>query len=204
MFEFIKGVIFSKGLDYCVIEVNGIGFHISTSTQTLAILGSAGEKVTVYTYMHVKEDGISLYGFATQQELSAFLLMISVSGVGPKVALSLLSFLTCSQFGMAIVTGDFKTICKGKGVGQKLAQRIVLELKDKIKKEMNISTEDGSENLQLSNNENAVDNEAVSALMVLGYSAREAVKMVNSSYHEGMSLEETVRDALRGGGDKNG
>ena len=139
MFEYIRGILQYKGTDFCVIDVNGVGFKIYTSHITVAGIGDSGNTVTLYTYMNVKEDEISLFGFASREELSVFNMLISVSGVGPKMGIAVLAAMSPSEFSLAVATGDFKAISKSKGVGPKLAQRIVLELKDKISSVVSMS-----------------------------------------------------------------
>jgi len=198
MFEYIRGILQYKGSDFCVIDVGGVGFKIYTSYTTAANLGESGQTVTLYTYMNVKEDEISLFGFISKEELSVFTMLIGVSGVGPKVGVAVLASMSPSEFSMAVATGDFKAISKSKGVGPKLAQRIVLELKDKISKDIKsagLERENGFEPVPAG----YIGNDAVSALMVLGYSSKEAAGLIAKVYRDGMSLEETVRQALRQG-----
>ena len=194
MFDFIRGTLEEKGTDYAVVCVGGIGFHLNISLQTAGAL-STGSEVKVYTYMCVREDDISLYGFATAEEKSVFMMLISVSGVGPKVALAILSGITPGAFGTAVVRGDYKQLNKIKGVGSKTAQRIVLELKDKIGKEMKLSEEEEFD-LPSVPGDADTDNEAVEALMVLGYTAKEASSAVRKVYREGMTIDETIKAAL--------
>lgn len=196
MFEYIKGVLQYKGADYCVIDVGGVGFKIFTSHITAAALGESGTTATLYTYMNVKEDEISLFGFASREELSVFNMLIGVSGVGPKMGIAVLAALSPSEFSLAVATGDFKTISRSKGVGPKLAQRIVLELKDKISKDIK-AQEQAAEDIIEPIPTGYISNDAVSALMVLGYNSKEAAKLVAKVYKEGMTLEETVRQALK-------
>lgn len=196
MFEYIKGVLQYKGADYCVIDVGGVGFKIFTSHITAAALGESGATATLYTYMNVKEDEISLFGFASREELSVFNMLIGVSGVGPKMGIAVLAALSPSEFSLAVATGDFKTISRSKGVGPKLAQRIVLELKDKISKDIK-AQEQAVEDIIEPIPTGYISNDAVSALMVLGYNSKEAAKLVAKVYKEGMTLEETVRQALK-------
>lgn len=193
MFEFIRGTLIRKTTDYCVVRVSGIGFRIYAGARTLASFGEVGEEVTVYTYMQVKEDDISLYGFSSQEELNTFEILISVSGVGPKMAIAVLSAMTPTSFSVAVATGDYKAISAGKGIGPKLAQRIILELKDKIKADITELPEDCN---CRSDSEGALG-EAVSALVVLGYSCREADKAVKAVYSDGLTAEELVKSALR-------
>ena len=196
MFEYIRGILQYKGTDYCVIDVNGVGFKIFTSHITASNIGQSGDTVTLYTYMNVKEDDISLFGFASKEELSVFNMLISVSGVGPKMGIAVLAAMSPSDFSLAVASGDFKAISKSKGIGPKLAQRIVLELKDKISKDIkaqDMVTEETFEPVPTG----YISNDAISALMVLGYSSKEASKLVAKVYKEGMTLEETVRQALK-------
>lgn len=196
MFEYIKGILQYKGTDFCVIDVNGVGFKIFTSHITAAGIGESGQTVTLYTYMNVKEDEISLFGFASREELSVFNMLISVSGVGPKMGLAVLAAMSPSEFSLAVATGDFKAISKSKGVGPKLAQRIVLELKDKISKDIKVQEQTAEETFEPVPT-GYISNDAISALMVLGYTSKEAAKLVAKVYEEGMTLEETVRKALK-------
>jgi Holliday junction DNA helicase RuvA len=196
MFEYIRGVLQYKGTDYCVVDVNGVGFKIFTSHITASGIGQAGETVTLFTYMNVKEDDISLFGFASREELSVFNMLISVSGVGPKMGIAVLAAMSPSEFSLAVATGDYKAISKSKGIGPKLAQRIVLELKDKINKDIK-SQEQASEETFEPVPTGYISNDAISALMVLGYSSKEASKLVAKVYKDGMTLEETVRQALK-------
>ena len=198
MFEYIKGTLQYKGTDFCVIDVGGIGFKIYTSYMTAANIGQSGQTVTLYTYMNVKEDEISLFGFASKEELSDFTMLISVSGVGPKVGVAVLASMAPSEFSLAVATGDFKAISKSKGVGPKLAQRIVLELKDKISKDIKSAGMEKEEDFEPVP-AGYISNDAVSALMVLGYSSKEAARLTAKVYKDGMTLEETVRQALRQG-----
>ena len=195
MFEFIQGKLVSRGTDYCVIQVGGIGFKIFTDLRTSVSLGNEGDEVTVYTYLQVKEDDLSLFGFASREELSIFELLISVNGVGPKMALSVLSALTPSDFSIAVTKGDFKAISTAKGVGVKLAQRMILELKDKVRADMSAAVPEETEILPKDGD--GIIQEAVSALVVLGYRAQEARKAAKSAYEDGISLENLVKSSLR-------
>jgi len=163
MFAYIKGTLEYKCSDYLIVEANGIGYKIFTSISTIETAGRVGEQVKIYTYLHVREDIINLYGFLTQEELGMFELLISVSGIGPKAAISVLSSISPSKFGLAVITDDIKTLTKAPGIGNKTAQRIILELKDKIKNEQ-LSLPDGitgGENVP--EKSNSIISEAVSA-----------------------------------------
>lgn len=189
MYHYIKGTVVLKGTNYLVIDNNGVGYRIFTSDSVLQRI-SVDKNEKIYTYLHIREDLMELYGFLTREELSTFEMLISVSGVGPKVGLSLLSTVPPSEFALAVVTNNVKAITRAPGVGPKVAQRIILELKDKLKNDQLIQE-------AVMYEEPAVDaNEAVSALMVLGYSQGEAKKAVAAA-GEGTSTEETVRQALK-------
>lgn len=189
MYHYIKGTVALKGHNYIVIDNNGVGYRIFTSDSVLQRT-TLDRNEKIYTYLHIREDVMDLYGFLTREELSTFELLISVSGVGPKVGLALLSAIPPSEFALAVVTGNVKAITKAPGVGPKVAQRIILELKDKLKNDQLI------QKAALIEEEPALDeNEAVSALMVLGYSQAEAKKAVTAA--GGDTTEDTVRAALK-------
>ena len=198
MFAYVKGKITYKRNEYVVVEANGIGYKIFTSLSTIQSVGAVGEEVMMYTHLYVREDIISLYGFSTQEELSMFELLISVSGVGPKVAVSLLSSVTPSKFSLAVITDDIKTLTKAPGIGKKMAQRIVLELKDKIRKEQLVAADGAEEEGVLTGSENSRIPEAISALMVLGYTPLEASRAVSAVYSDDMDLESIIKNALKG------
>ncbi len=191
MYYYIKGTLVQKSENYIVVDANGVGYMINTSLTTLNNLDSTGREVTVYTYLNVREDAMELYGFSTQEEKNMFIHLISVSGVGPKAALSILSVATPAKFAVAVVTNDIKTITKASGVGPKLAQRVILELKDKLKtEELGL---DGDEAVAFDASDNR--SEAVSALVVLGYSPSDAQKAV-SKIDASMEVEDIIKKAL--------
>lgn len=195
MYDYIKGVLAEKKSDCAIIENNGIGYKIFCPLSTLSAMGESGAEVKVFTYFYVREDAMNLFGFLTKEEHFMFEILLSVSGVGPKASLSLVSSLSPSKFSLAIVTNDAKSLTKAQGIGLKTAQRIILELKDKIKKESLHSTVDSSFE-EISTNNGKVE-EAVSALIVLGYSYQEASKAVSKVYSEEKGLEEIIRDSLK-------
>ena len=190
MYHYIKGTVVHKGVNFLVIDNNGVGYRVFTSDSVLQRT-ALDKNEKIYTYLHIREDVMDLYGFLTQEELSTFEMLISVSGVGPKVGLALLSAIAPSEFALAVVTGNVKTITKAPGVGPKVAQRIILELKDKLKNDKLI------QQATLLEDETVTDgNEAVSALMVLGYSQSEAKKAVAQAGN-GENTENTVKAALK-------
>jgi Holliday junction DNA helicase RuvA len=200
MYAYIRGKLEARGTDYLIIEAGGVGYLVYTTLTTLQEAGrlELGQEFRVYTHLHVREDVMDLFGFATHEELSVFKLLLTVSGVGPKVALSLLSAVSPSKFSLAIITDDVRTLTKAQGVGNKMAQRIILELKDKIKKEQLAFRADTGLELPQEPQAGSGLSEAVSALMVLGYTQAEANRAVAAVYSDGMELEEIIRNALKG------
>ncbi len=192
MFGYIRGKIVSKDLSYVISDVNGVGFKIYSSVNSISAL-KINEEATLYTYLYIKEGIMDLYGFATEEELSMFEMLISVSGVGAKGAIAILSIGSPSKIAVALVTNDVKTIKSAQGIGPKIAQRIILELKDKIKNE--------ELTLQNEESEKVIDTdlkqEAVKALMVLGYSKNEAQKAVSKADSSITDLEELIKAALK-------
>lgn len=190
MYDFIKGKYVDNGENYVVIENNGIGYKIFTSEATIRQLQQTLGVVTIFTHLNVREDAMDLFGFLSKEERGMFINLLSVSGVGPKAALSILSVTTPQSFAVAVITGDVKAITKASGVGPKLAQRVILELKDKLKNAEIIDTEEIPESIA-----DDIKSEAISALVVLGYSANEAKKAV--ALAKGESIEELVKEALK-------
>lgn len=193
MYEYIKGSIAAIFSDYAVIENNGIGYRIYTSENSMSKFNTGDRDVVMYTYLHVREDIMVLYGFGEKEELSLFNMLIGISGIGPKAGLAILSAFTPRDVAIAIAGNNPKELTKAKGIGRKTAERIILELKDKFKAlEKELLT--GSE--QLYENDSIAD-EAKTALMVLGYSLKEARGAVESSIEEKMTLEELIRACLK-------
>ena len=190
MYYYIKGTLIKKAENFVVVDCGGVGYMINTSLTSISTLGTAGSEVTMYTYLVVREDAMELCGFASIEEKELFLKLISVSGVGPKAAMSILSVGSPSQIAAAIITNDTKTITKAQGVGPKVAQRVILELKDKIdNSELDISTD------TVVVQANDTRTEAINALIVLGYSPEAATKAVAKT-EAGLSVEEIIKKAL--------
>lgn len=197
MFSYIRGKLAEKAEGYAVVDVNGVGFKIYTSQNSLADSRCVtGQEVTFHTYLYIKEGIMDLYGFATKQELELFLLLISVNGVGAKGAVSILSVAPCEKLCLAIATDDTATIKKAAGIGAKTAQRVCLELKDKIKNESFVSenTDAFSESVSYASGDNV--SEAISALVALGYTAAEAQRAVKGAKPED-SVEDIIKLALK-------
>ena len=194
MFAYIKGTLEIKGNDYVVIDVNGVGYKIFAPLSTIERLGEIGSTVKVHTHYYVREDNISLYGFYSLEELRMFELLIGVSGVGAKSANAILANITPSRFALAVITNDIKELTNLPGIGAKSAQRIILELKDKLKSEEAIAESDFE--LQIASSKDSNSSEAVAALQVLGYPVKEATKAVSSVNAEGLSVEDIIKKAL--------
>lgn len=195
MYAYIKGKLEIKTIGYIVIEVNGIGYKIFMSETAIEKVGEIGEIVKVHTYLRVREDDMSLYGFNTNEELRMFELLLSVSGIGAKSAISILSNITPSYFALAVITNDVAKIKALPGIGPKSAQRIILELKDKIKTEEAI-VEVETENTKEIIIDNEKISEAISALQVLGYSKKEierALQQIDNT----LSVEEIIKIGLK-------
>lgn len=192
MYYFIKGRIIKKGESNIVLDNNGIGYNIYTSASSLNGAGELGDITTMYTYLHVREDVFDLYGFTTEEEKGMFLHLLSVSGVGPKAALAVLSVANPAKLALAIITNDVKTITKAQGVGPKMAQRIILDLKDKLKN-ADLALPDDDTEVITDDIGNA--GEAVSALVVLGYKPNDAKKAVAAVDQNG-SIEDIIKRAL--------
>ena len=204
MLAYIKGPLEMKMTGYIVIDVNGLGYKIYMSDSGLETLGNIGENVKVHTYYKVREDDISIYGFNTLEELRMFELLLGVSGVGAKTALTVLAVCDPSDFALAIVSEDVKALTEIPGIGPKSAKRIILELKDKIKakeqveainKQINGANEKDSKVKLAIEKDNKIE-DAISALQVLGYNKREIVKAFEKMATEGMSTEELIRKGL--------
>lgn len=195
MFSFIKGTIRQKEDNILVLENNGIGYEINVSNYTLYNLPMVNEEVKIYTYFQISENtGISLYGFLTLDEKTMFLKLISVSGVGPKAAISILSNISLSDLVVAIATQDIKTLSATKGIGKKTAEHIAIELKDKIELTGEVYTAE-----QVIVDSKAVD-EAVLALVSLGLNKNEALSLARANAKENSTAEEIISKALRGMG----
>lgn len=197
MFQYIKGELIGTEPNGAVIECGGIGYKFTVSANTVAKLASAGEEVCLYTYLCVREDALELIGFYTMEELEAFKMLITVSGVGPKAAIAVLSLFTVSGLISAVSTGDTKKISKASGIGAKTAARIVLELKDKIAVKLGTPADDAGAEEYISEEETVGNRaEAVRALMGLGYSMREAEEAIRG-LDPTASLESLLTAALR-------
>lgn len=196
MYYYINGVLAVLEQNSAVIDCGGVGYKLAITANTHRHLGIAGGIAKLFTYLNVREDALDLFGFYDMEELTCFKQLLSVSGVGPKVAIAVLSELTPEKFAVAVVTNNPKALTAASGVGAKLAQRVILELKDKIKNEQLSDTSNGA----------AYDNtpifgaksEALNALAVLGYTKSEAEAAINKSgLSDSASVEEIIKAALK-------
>lgn len=194
MFAYIKGTLEEKGNGYIIVEAGGIGYKIFMSNNSIGILGESKQMVKVHTYYYVREDNVSLYGFTTKEELSMFELLLSVSGIGAKSAITMLSNIEPSEFALAVITNDIKKLTKIPGVGNKSAQRIVLELKDKLKADNELAKSE--EIVSQIQKEDSLD-DATSALQILGYNRRDIEEAYQKFDRTSLSTEDVIRTALR-------
>ena len=198
MYYYIKGELVTSAPNLAVVDAGGVGYKMTISENTYRSLPRRGDKnpvVTLYTYLSVREDGIELFGFESERELSSFKMLTSVSGVGPKAAMSILSLLTPEKFALAVCTEDKKTISKANGVGPKTAARIILELRDKLMKESSIDDDLSAEAAGAPARGKL--SEAMDALLVLGYTRAEAQNVLKSIDTQALSIEDIIKEALK-------
>ncbi len=200
MIAYIKGEITEIGEDYLVLETGHIGYHIKISAGTAGRLPAIGEEVKIYTYTYVREDAFLLYGFLTKDDLEIFKKLITVNKIGPKGGLAILSVMTADDLRFAILAGDAKAIARAPGIGAKTAERVILDLKDKVSIEETFVNREatsvaiGGDNSQAS----IARREAAEALSALGYSSTEALKAVKQvEILDGMDAEEILKQALK-------
>ena len=194
MFAYIKGSLEMKFKNYVVIDVGGLGYKIFMAENAINDIGEIGEIVKVFTYYRVREDDVSIFGFKTQEELRMFELLLSVSGVGAKSALGMLSCIEPSEFAIAVISNNVKLLTQIPGIGPKSAQRIILELKDKLKAEQNEEQLEESKAKSAKVSENV--QEAISGLMVLGYSKKDIEKAFEHLAVETLSVEDLIKKGL--------
>lgn len=199
MISYIKGILEYACDEFIIIESNNIGYEIKIPMSAIENLPSIGEMIKIHTYLYVREDAMMLYGFTTRDDLEVFKKLITVNGIGPKGALGVLSTITPDELRFAIIADDVKTISKAPGIGKKTAQKLILELKDKLKLkdyEEGISSEINSEthNLVGSN----IKNDAIAALVALGYSSTDAIKAIRTiDVTEITTVEDIIKGALK-------
>ena len=205
MYYYIRGELVASTLNMAVVDAGGVGYKMTVSENTYRAFPRRADKnptVTLYTYLSVREDGVELFGFANERELSSFKMLLSVSGVGPKAAMAVLSLLTPEKFALAVCTEDKKTISKANGVGPKTAARIILELRDKLMKETSIDEDLSTAVLDHSSEAAGAPargkmSEAMDALLVLGYTRSEAQNALKSIDTQALSIEDIIKEALK-------
>lgn len=199
MYAYLKGTIEEITEDNLVLEVNQVGYNIKVSARTVNALQGIGSLVKIYTYTLVREDSFSLYGFLTRDDLNIFKKLITVNGIGPKGGLAILSILSADELRFAIISGDAKAISKAPGIGAKTAERVILDLKDKVSLDEALAPKNEIATVTLSGEDiNNGKNEAIEALVALGYSASDALRAVKQvTVAEDSSVEEILKAALK-------
>lgn len=199
MLSYVRGELVAIEEDKVIVDVNGVGFGVFMPAQSMNYLPMLGEEVKLHTYMNVREDALQLYGFLTRDDLKVFKLLIGVSGIGPKGGLSILSQMSPDDLRFAVMANDAKTIAKAPGIGKKTAEKLIIELKDKLDIEdvLNKNVEDSTVSISTSAS-NEVQAEAIQALVALGYGSTEATKAVKKvSIDEDTTVEEVLKIALK-------
>lgn len=194
MYAYIKGILDTKTNSYVIIEAGGIGYKVFMSLKAIESLGEIGNSVKVYTHYYVREDNISLYGFTSNEELRMFELLLSVSGIGAKSAITMLSEISPSSFALAVISNDVSKLVKIPGIGNKTAARIILELKDKLKTEEAISA---SEEIEVAIKEDSKNGEVIAALQVLGYTRKEIDKVLEKIDIDSTGIEDAIKQSLK-------
>lgn len=193
MYDYIRGIYMGINKDYVVVEAQGIGYKVFTSGNTMAMMPEKTKEVILYLTQIVREDFLGLYGFSTREELELFHVIITINGVGPKAALSLLSVSMPDRLKMAILSGNESLLLKAPGIGKKIAQRIILELKDKLHVDSTDHLDDDRKE-ELAAENNLI--EALAALISLGYTEKEA-KGALKKLEESLPLEDTIKESLK-------
>ncbi len=199
MIAYLKGEIADITEDNLILEANNIGYNIKISSGTAGMLPGIGEEVKIYTYTYVREDAFLLYGFLTKDDLDIFKKLITVNGIGPKGGLAILSVMSADSLRFAIISGDVKEISKAPGIGKKTAERVILDLRDKVSIEDTFVNKSMAGDLgDVSSGDTNIKNEAIEALTALGYSASEALKAVKQvTVMEDMDTEDILKQALK-------
>lgn len=199
MISYIRGELVAVEKEKVIIDVGGVGYGIFMPESAMGLLPQMGNEVKLYTYLNVREDAMQLFGFLTRDDLEIFKLLIGVSGIGPKGGLSILSKLTADNLRFAIMSGDSKAISAAPGIGKKTAEKVIIELKDKLDIEqiLNPSDSETKSAIKMDSSANAVQSEAAQALVALGYGSTESLKAVNKVNSENMTVEEVLKQALK-------
>ncbi len=197
MISFIKGELKEVGIDFVVVENHGIGYLIKVPATVVTMLPVIGSEIQIFTYLYIREDILDLYGFLEKEDITVFRLLLGVSGIGPKGALAILSTISVDDLRFAVLAGDAKTIAKAPGIGSKTAQKMVIELKDKLKLEEVFEQKLAKEAKDVGQTKE-IQNEAVQALTALGYSPTDALRAVRTvTVTEDMTVETLLKASLK-------
>ncbi len=200
MISYIRGELVAIEKEKIVVDVHGVGWGIYMPQQAMSLLPAIGEEVKIHTYLNVREDAMQLYGFCTREDLEIFKLVIGVSGIGPKGGLNILSSLSADDLRFAVLSGDAKAISAAPGIGKKTAEKLIIELKDKLNLDEILQNQMSGEELPASNTANAaneIQSEAVQALIALGYGSTESLRAVKKVSAECETVEEVLKAALK-------
>ena len=199
MISYIRGELAAVQEQKAIVEAGGIGYGIYMSQQTLSMLPAVGEEVKIHTYLNVREDAMQLYGFLTGEDLQVFRLLIGVSGIGPQAGLNILSCLSPDELRFAVLAGDVKTISSAPGIGKKTAEKLILELKDKMSIEdvLEQAAHGSEQSKEIEATDTGMQAEAVQALTALGYGSAESLRAVKKVSVDCASVEDLLREALK-------
>ena len=199
MISYIRGELAAVQEQKAIVEAGGIGYGIYMSQQTLSMLPAVGEEVKIHTYLNVREDAMQLYGFLTGEDLQVFRLLIGVSGIGPNAGLNILSCLSPDELRFAVLAGDVKTISSAPGIGKKTAEKLILELKDKMSIEdvLEQAAHGSEQSKEIEATDTGMQAEAVQALTALGYGSAESLRAVKKVSVDCASVEDLLREALK-------
>ena len=195
MISFIRGELVSNQIDHVIVDVNGVGYGIFMSEHSISQLPRLGSEVKIHTYLNVREDAMLLFGFLKEEDLEIFKLLILVNGIGPKAGLNILSTLTPDELSFAVISGDVKAISKAPGIGKKTAEKLIIELKDKLDIHDILPTDESSPSPAEGDGGN--HNEAILALVSLGYGQSESLRVIKGIDTGNKSTEEILKEALR-------
>lgn len=201
MISYVRGELAAVEADKAVVDVGGVGYAVFMPQQSLALLPPAGSEVKIYTYLNVREDAMQLFGFLTRDDLEIFRLVIGVSGIGPKGGLNILSCLSPDELRFAVMSGDAKAISAAPGIGRKTAEKLIVELKDKLKIEDVLEHSahggDGPDTVSGAASDSGMQAEAVQALVALGYGSPESMRAVKRTSPECATVEDILKEALK-------
>lgn len=197
MISYIRGNLAAMEKDKVIVDVQGVGYGIFMPERSMGKLPQIGNEVKLHTYLNVREDAMQLFGFLTRDDLQIFKLLIGVSGIGPKGGLGILSYLTADDLRFAVLAGDVKAISAAPGIGKKTAEKVIIELKDKLDLEEMLHPSNEEIPAAVDVSANTVQSEAVQALVALGYGSTESLKAVKKVKLENATVEEVLKAALR-------